>query len=296
MKFGLSDEQKLLQATVERLLTERGAEAAEAGLAELGIFETELSMLDAAVIQEALGGAAAPAASLAGLALGRRGALAFPEGGVRLEGGQLFGDAPFVIDAGEPELLVAIGESLYRVEGARLEAISTIDATRQVARTVFDGAPAERIGEAEAARRRLWVLLAADALGAAQTMLDRAVAYAKERRQFGRTIGSFQAVKHMCAEMAAALEPCRALVWYAAHAQDALPDEAPLIAALAKSHVTEVARDVARTATEVHGGMGFTELSGLPRFFKRIGFDRQALGGPEAVRAHAARLQGLAAA
>jgi alkylation response protein AidB-like acyl-CoA dehydrogenase len=138
------------------------------------------------------------------------------------------------------------------------------------------------------------VMLAADTLGAAQNMLEQAVAYAKTREQFDRPIASFQAVKHMCAEMAASLEPCRALVWYAGHALDALPAEAPLTACHAKAHLSEVGKQVAKTATEVHGGMGFTDLVGLHYWFKRIGFNRQMLGGPEAVRAEAARLQALA--
>ena len=73
---------------------------------------------------------------------------------------------------------------------------------------------------------------------------------------------------------------------------DATPDEASLVACHAKSHTGEVHRFVARTSTEVHGGMGFTDLLGLHFWFKRIGFDRQVLGGPEAVRAEAAALQG----
>jgi alkylation response protein AidB-like acyl-CoA dehydrogenase len=124
-------------------------------------------------------------------------------------------------------------------------------------------------------------------------MLDRAVAYAKEREQFGRPIATFQAVKHMCAEMAAALEPCRAMVWFAAHALDTAADDASLTASLTKAHVSEVATFVARTATEVHGGMGFTDLVGLHYWFKRIGYNRQALGGPQRLREDAARLQGL---
>src|SRR3546814_10730028 len=73
---------------------------------------------------------------------------------------------------------------------------------------------------------------------------------------------------------------------------DAVPNEASLVACHAKSHTAEVHRFVARTSTEVHGGMGFTDLLGLHYWFKRIGFDRQVLGGPEAVRAEAAALQG----
>ena len=106
------------------------------------------------------------------------------------------------------------------------------------------------------------IMLAAAILGAGTAMIEQAVAYAGTRVQFGRPIGSFQAVKHMCAEMAAALEPCRSLVWYAAHAFDHAPDESTLMACHAKSHLSEVGRFVARTSTEVHGGMGFTDLAG----------------------------------
>ena len=126
-------------------------------------------------------------------------------------------------------------------------------------------------------------------------MLERAVAYAKERQQFGRVIGSFQAVKHLCAEMAAELEPARSLVWYAAYAFDHAPEDASVAAAHAKAHLSEIGRFVARTATEVHGGIGFTDALGLHYAFKRIGLNRQLLGGPERVRALAAEMQGLAA-
>ena len=97
----------------------------------------------------------------------------------------------------------------------------------------------------------------------------------------------------MCAEMVAALEPCRAMVWYAAYALDALPAEASVTACHAKAHLSEVGTFVARRSTEVHGGMGFTDLVGLHYWFKRIGFDRQILGGPQTVREDAARLQGF---
>ncbi|PJK29426.1 acyl-CoA dehydrogenase family protein [Minwuia thermotolerans] len=184
--------------------------------------------------------------------------------------------------------------------GLAVRPMPTIDRTRPVAELVFDGVRAEALtggNDASATVQRMIaagrVLLAADSFGAAERMIEKAVDYAKEREQFGRTIGSFQAVKHMCAEMAARLEPCRSLIWYAAHADTAEPGEFPLMAALAKSHMAEVGTFVARTATEVHGGMGFTDLMGLHYWFKRIGLNRQLLGGPEAVRADAARLQGF---
>jgi len=139
------------------------------------------------------------------------------------------------------------------------------------------------------------VALAAETLGAAQSMMEQAVAYAGQRRQFGRAIAGFQAVKHACAEMAAALEPCRAFVWYAAHAQDRPEEDARMLAAQVKAHLDEVGRDVARAATEVHGGMGFADLLGLPFWFQRIMANRQLLGGPERCRAEAALAQGIAA-
>ena len=230
--------------------------------------------------------------------------------GVIAVAGKLNGKALFVPGGMAAGLLVvadmAGGLHLVRGDAAGLTRtlMPGIDETRRLAELDFDGVAAEPLsgGSAllSAVRDAGWVLVAADTLGAAQTMLNKAVAYAKERRQFGRLIGSFQAVKHLCAEMAAELEPCRSLVWYAAYAFDAatpgVSGEASLMAAHAKALTSEVGRFVARTSTEVHGGMGITDLLGLHFWFKRIGLNRQLLGGPERVREIAARLQGLSAA
>ena len=124
-------------------------------------------------------------------------------------------------------------------------------------------------------------------------MLNKAVEYSLERKQFERVIGSFQAVKHMCAEMAADLEPCRSLMWYAAYSQDFISEEANLLACHTKAHLSEVGQDIARTSTQVFGGMGFTDLLGMHYWFKRIGLSRQILGGPERVRKEAALIQGF---
>ncbi len=136
-------------------------------------------------------------------------------------------------------------------------------------------------------------MLAADTLGAGWTMINKAVDYARQRKQFGRIVASYQAVKHLCAEMAAQLEPGRALVWYAAYALDQRPDEAPLVAAHAKSYLGEAGRFVARTATEVHGGIGITDMLGLHYWYKRIGANRPLLGSPERMREQAARIHGF---
>lgn len=222
--------------------------------------------------------------------------------GLRAAGGKLSGKCLFALEAdGATHVLAADSDGrlhIAAVDGAGIEIVllPTIDRTRDVAEIRFAGTPAIGLdGDTAAIDRVLLagrVLLAADTLGAAQRMLDESVAYAKERKQFNRAIGSFQAVKHMCAEMAAEIEPARALVWHAAWALDTDPAEGPLLANLARAHLAEIGTFVARTATEVHGGMGFTDLLGLHYWFKRIGLNRQLLGGPERVREDAARQQG----
>ena len=92
--------------------------------------------------------------------------------------------------------------------------------------------------------------------------------------------------------MALAVEPSRALVWYAAHAFDAIPAEAPRAAALAKAHLTDVYMQVARDTVEAHGGIGFTWESDVQIWYKRAMFDRAFLGTPAAHRERAARLAG----
>jgi alkylation response protein AidB-like acyl-CoA dehydrogenase len=221
----------------------------------------------------------------------------------RLENGRLSGRITGVLDAGAAtHFLVYLPDGNAAVVDAGAVATTlhrSIDRTRPVVDVSFNAAPAVRLDAANApvavSQRVLdagRVVLAADSLGAAQTMLDQAVAFAKERVQFGRVIGSFQGVKYMLVDCVTALEPCRAMVWYAAYAQDSLPDEARLTACHAKAHVADVARDVARLTTEAHGGMGFTDLLGLHYWFKRISFNRQILGGPERCREEAATLQG----
>lgn len=292
-----------------------------------------LGLLEAALAAEALGRAVAPtpflgSAVLAPLALSLAGtpeqqarwlpklaageatagiAIAEPIAGARdgagvtAEGGRLTGKSLFAIGAQGSDLLIVADRTggLHLTEQAEaVEPMATIDATRRLQEIVFRDTPAEPLvsnGALDRLRDAAWTVLAADTLGAGEAMLEKAVAYAKERRQFGRVIGSFQAVKHLCAEMAAELEPARALVWYAAYAFDRAPEEASLMAAHAKAHTGEIGRFVARTATEVHGGIGITDLLGLHYWFKRIGLNRQLLGGPERVRETAARLQGLAA-
>jgi alkylation response protein AidB-like acyl-CoA dehydrogenase len=224
---------------------------------------------------------------------------------VTLDGSRLTGTIAGVMDAGAAtHFLVYLRDGTGALVTANASGVTqslqrSLDRTRPLVNVSFDGTTAELLVAANdklAAAQRVLdagrVVLAADMLGAAQTMLNRAVAFAKERVQFGRVIGSFQGVKYMLADCVTMLEPCRGMVWYAAHAQDGLPEEARLTACHAKAHVADVAREVARMTTETHGGMGFTDLLGLHYWFKRISFNRQILGGPERCREEAAALQG----
>ena len=280
-----------------------------------------LGMLDAAVAAEVLGGAAAfaPFAGsvvMAPLALMHAATEELQEawlpriatGEVRFGIGisQHAGHVKAAIDAGAPtHLLVYLPDgnaTIIAAEDAALRMHRSIDRTRPVTDLTFDDGHAVLLDAANAplaAAQRVLdagrVVLAADTLGAAQHMFDQALAFVKQREQFNRVIGSFQAVKHQFADMVTMLEPCRAMVWYAAYAQDALPNEARLTALQTKAHLGDVGRDIARMATEAHGGMGFTDLLGLHYWFKRISFNRQMLGGPELCRDQAARLQGWTA-
>ena len=224
---------------------------------------------------------------------------------VTFDGERLTGRVQGVLDGGgATHVLVYLGDgrpALAPVNAAGVHAtlVSSLDRTRPLLDVTFKDAPANALSAANdpvAARTRVLdagrVMLAADTLGAAQSMLDQAVAFAKQRVQFGRVIGSFQGVKHTLADLVTMLEPCRALVWFAGHAQDELPDEARLAALQAKAHLDDVGREVARLATEVHGGMGFTDLQGLHYWFRRIAANRQLLGTPERCRHEAAVVQG----
>ena len=219
---------------------------------------------------------------------------------LRLESGRLEGRKRFVPHARHADLLVAgvAGGGLAVVEsgaaGLGVEDTPGVDLAHPLAELQFAGAAAEALaGDAGAAQRvrdAALVLLAADAFGAAWRLVTMTVDYAKQREQFGQPIAQFQAVKHELADMATAVEPSRALIWYAAHAFDALPDEAPRAAAVAKAHVCARACEVGRSAVELHGGIGFTWECDVQIWLKRALFDRAFFGTPEHQHARIAAL------
>jgi alkylation response protein AidB-like acyl-CoA dehydrogenase len=130
--------------------------------------------------------------------------------------------------------------------------------------------------------------VACDSLGVAEAMLDATVEYAKVREQFGRPIGSFQAVKHACADMLVEVTIGRELVDAAVAAVVAGDEEAPVAVAMAKSHVTAHAVDVVGKAMQLHGGIGYTLESGVPAHLKRAALNRSLFGSPREHRRHVA--------
>jgi alkylation response protein AidB-like acyl-CoA dehydrogenase len=177
--------------------------------------------------------------------------------------------------------------------GVSIAPTPCIDRTRPLFDVRFEAAPCDLLAaDASRVRDAALSLLAADAFGAAWQLIRASADHARARRQFGRPIAEFQAVKHQLADMATAIEPTRGLYWYAAHACDHLPGEAAHAAAIAKAHVTDRAVEIARQAVELHGGLGFTWECDVQVWLKRAMFDRAWLGTPGHHRARAAALAG----
>ncbi|MGV1003775.1 MAG: acyl-CoA dehydrogenase family protein [Candidatus Nanopelagicales bacterium] len=217
---------------------------------------------------------------------------------VTWQDGTLNGEVACVLAAGDavrfvvPVRAPSGGTSLVVVDhdaaGVLVRPRSLLDQSRSAADVVFTGAPAQLLegDAAEVACRqagdRAAVLVAADALGAAERMLDMSVEYAKQRKQFGRPIAAFQAVKHAAAQMLVTVESSYSIALFAAASlQDAGPD-AGLHAAAAKAQVTQHCAELADSALTVHGAIGYTWEYDLQLLYKRTKLDRILFGSPEA--------------
>ncbi len=178
------------------------------------------------------------------------------------------------------------------VDGCIVEAIAAVDG-RNLATVRLDGAPAEALGgddadEAISAAIDLGrALLAAELLGLADHAFDMTVSYLKERKQFDRIIGTYQALQHRAARLYARLDLARSVVLKALRALDEKSDETSLLASLAKCVMTELARDVLVEAVQMHGGIGVTDEFDLGLYFKRVRVSGDLLGDD---RFHAERL------
>jgi alkylation response protein AidB-like acyl-CoA dehydrogenase len=151
-------------------------------------------------------------------------------------------------------------------------------------------------GDVDAGRDRIAVAIAAELTGAGQRTLEMATEYARERQQFGRQIGAYQAVSHRCAAMLLAVEEARSLTYYAAWAADAEPESLPLAAAMAAGRAGDAAWESASSALQVLGGIGFTWEHDLQFWLKRARVAGRMLGSPREHRERVAELAGLGGA
>jgi len=188
---------------------------------------------------------------------------------------------------GEGALLVPAAE-------VEFEPFQTIDATRSYG--LVTEAAGERLpGDVDAGRDRLAVAIAGELTGIAQRAMEMAVEYARERQQFGRPIGSYQAVSHRCAAMLLAAEESRSLTYYAAWTADAEPESLPLAAAMAAARSADAGWQVPASALQVFGGIGFTWEHDLQFWLKRGRVAGRMLGTPRDHRERIADLSGLGA-
>jgi alkylation response protein AidB-like acyl-CoA dehydrogenase len=210
--------------------------------------------------------------------------------------GTLSGTKMFVVDGHTADLLLVVARTgLFAVEGTapgvartRLE---TLDPTRRLARIDFDGVPAVRIGESvpHKALDLAVIALAAEQVGGAQACLDMAVGHAKVRVQFDRPIGTFQAIKHKCADLLLAVEAARSAVYHAASAGDDLPVAASVAGAYCSAAFTHAAKE----NIQIHGGVGYTWEHDAHLYLKRAKSSEQLFGAPAAHRARLAELVGI---
>jgi len=217
-------------------------------------------------------------------------------GGYTLDGTKMF-----VLDGHVANLIVVAaraagtggteGISFFTVAGdapgLTRTALPTMDQTRKQAKLEFSGVKAEPLGEEGAGWAALSktldqvaVCLAAEQVGGAQKCLDMSVEYAKVRIQFGRPIGSFQAIKHKCADMLLEVESSKSAAYYAGWAAAEDNDELPVVASLAKSYCSEAYFHAAAENIQIHGGIGFTWEHDAHLYFKRAKSSEILFGDP----------------
>jgi alkylation response protein AidB-like acyl-CoA dehydrogenase len=287
-------------------------ELSELGWAGIHIGEEHggqgLGIVELAILAEELGYALAPSPFLpsaaAGLVLARVGsdeqrarwlpALASGES-VGTVGAVTAGEAPMVPDADRADVIVlldGLAGMVVEAGAAEVELEATIDSTRRFGRVrASNGEPLA--GDPLPALDEVEVALAAELVGVAQRAMEMAVAYAKEREQFGRPIGAFQAVSHRCAQMLLEVESARSAMLYAAWAADHEPDSLALAASMAKAYAADAGWRVTSSSLQVHGGIGFTWEHDLHFFLKRAKVDGHLLGSPRSHRDRVATLAGL---
>jgi alkylation response protein AidB-like acyl-CoA dehydrogenase len=198
----------------------------------------------------------------------------------------------FVPDAEDADRILVIADGVVAdTAGPTVTPQPVLDETRSLAAVSADGESSELLrfdGDPQAVVSRLLdrasVAVACDSLGLSEAMLSATVGYAKVRQQFGRPIGSFQAVKHACADMLVSISVSRQLVTSAVEAIAEGRPDAGVAAAMAKSYACGTAVDVVGKAMQLHGGIGYTWESGIHVYLKRAALNRSLFGSPSAHR------------
>jgi alkylation response protein AidB-like acyl-CoA dehydrogenase len=219
----------------------------------------------------------------------------------------------FVPDAQVADLIICAAAdnqanaSLFVVDrnsdGVNVTTLKTMDQTRRLYGVTFDRVrvPGDRLlGPAHGARpaiekvtTKATIGLCAEMIGGAQKMLDMSVDYARQRVQFGRPIGSFQAIQHKCADMMLLIESARSATYAAAYAAAKDASDTALLASVAKAYTSDACRFVSGEGIQIHGGMGFTWEHDAHLFFKRAKADEFMFGDANYHRARVAELIGL---
>ena len=333
MNFELTDDQRSIQRTArdflaaayppaevrrlayesERGFTDDGWTAiCELGWPALLVPEARgglgLGVVELAVVQEELGAALAPSPFLSTVAAAAliadagseeqraRWLPALAEGEVRGAVATLADDDGWtaVPDADGADVVVVRDGRRWAVAIAtEAESVEALDSTRRLWRVRAGGELEPLPGDGARASDIVAVALAAESVGVARRAMDMAVEYAKEREQFGRPIGAYQAVSHACAQMLLEVEGARSTALYAAWALDHEPESGPLAASMAKAYASDAGWRVPAAALQVHGGIGFTWEHDLHLWLKRGKANAYLWGDAREHRARVAKRIGL---
>jgi acyl-CoA dehydrogenase len=277
-----------------------------AGLTEVAVAAQELGrvLLPVPYLSTAVAGAvlsegdpAVTAEFLPGIASGELTAALVLADKLTARDNRLSGIAHHVLDGAEAGLfLVRASGGLYAVRAAdaTVTPVGTLDQTRSQVTVTFPDSPAAATGaDPGRAEELMWVLLAAESVAAAEHCLDVTVAYLKTRRQFGRPIGTFQSLKHRCADLAAEVAGARATAQAAVAAAATEPASLPVLGPLAKRHCVDVFCHVAAEMIQLHGGIAITWEHEAHRYLKRAKTSQLLLGTPAELRRLVAQRAGL---
>jgi alkylation response protein AidB-like acyl-CoA dehydrogenase len=200
--------------------------------------------------------------------------------------GKLTGEKYFVSDAAVADFIIAVARNGVfvvnaKAPGLKISAMTAMDLTRKLYVVEFNDTPAEEISATTDLARAFDVAtaaLSAELVGGMQRTLDITVEYAKTRKQFGKPIGTFQAVQHQCADMYLETESSRSAVYYAGWALEENSPDATVAVSIAKMYASDAARTVGNRGIQIHGGMGFTWENDVHLYYRRAKGSETAFG------------------